>query len=63
MARPKIESKALIKRLEDQKHDRKKITLFLSGALFEKFKKSCGDFSASQVMEELMREFIAGAKK
>jgi hypothetical protein len=38
--------------------DRKKVSLYLSESLFEKFKDSCGGVSASRVLEALMKDFI-----
>ena len=47
----------LLERLQ-QKNDRTKVSLYLSEKLFADFKRCCADVSASQVMEELMREFV-----
>lgn len=59
----KIDGKALLKKLAESKSDRKKVSLYLSESLYEKFKSSCGeDASASEMMEELMRLFIESVK-
>jgi predicted Zn-dependent protease with MMP-like domain len=43
--------------------DRKKISLYLSRTVYERFKSACGSAPASRVMEELMKEFIVGVKR
>lgn len=59
----KVHAKAILERLAaSQKGDRTKVSLYLSKRLYDDFRKSCGDISASVVMEELMREFVASAK-
>jgi hypothetical protein len=62
MKTKKITSRQVIKRLTAQKSDRQKITLYLSRKLYEQLKLNCGDFAPSQVIEELIREFLAGLK-
>lgn len=62
MAKQKVNRRGILKKLQDQKSDRGKVTLYLSRQLMGDFKKQCGDFSPSQVIEELMREFIANSK-
>lgn len=59
----KVDSKKLIKRLKDQKTDRQKITLYLSRPLYEELKKSSQGIAPSQVIEELIREFLEDLKK
>ena len=60
----KVDSKAVMKRLADQKSDREKITLYLSRSLYDDLKDTCGkDYAPSQVIEELIRDFLAGLKK
>ena len=59
----KVNSKRVMKRLADQKSDRQKITLYLSRGLYEDLKDSCGEFAPSQVIEELIRDFLTGLKK
>lgn len=38
--------------------DREKVSLYLSRALYERFKRACGSAPASRVMEELMKRFL-----
>jgi hypothetical protein len=57
-----IDAKTILKRLEEKQNDRGKATLYLSKSLFKDFKSKCGDHSASVVIEELMKEFIASTK-
>lgn len=58
-----MDAKAILGRLAaSQRGDRTKVSLYLSKKLYDDFRRSCGDISASTVMEELMREFIASAK-
>jgi hypothetical protein len=57
----KLNSKEILMRIEND-GDRKKVSLYLSGSLYEKFKKACGKAPASRVMEELMKEFIENLK-
>lgn len=38
--------------------DREKVSLYLSKAIYERFKRACGKAPASRVMEVLMKEFI-----
>lgn len=56
--RKKVNSKALLKRLQEQKSDRQKITLYLSRSLYEDLKKHSGEVAPSQVIEELIKEFL-----
>ena len=55
----KIEGKKLLERLAKEQSDRTKVSLYLSKRLYDDFKKACGKVAASQVMEELMRQFLA----
>lgn len=57
-----MHSGKILKRLDEAQKDRGKVTLYLSKSLFSKFKTKCGDHSASVVLEELMKEFIASSK-
>jgi hypothetical protein len=59
----KIDGKKILQKLSQEKSDRQKVTLYLSKGLFEEFKKGCGDIAASQVVEELMRQFNESVKK
>ena len=64
MKAKKVNSHEVMKRLSDQKSDRQKITLYLSRKLYEELKDTCGEkFAPSQVIEELIRDFLAGLKK
>lgn len=38
--------------------DREKVSLYLSKAIYARFKRACGKAPASRVMEELMKDFI-----
>ena len=51
--------KAILKRLEEKKNDRQATTLYLSKRLVDQFREACKPHSASEVLEELMRDFIA----
>ena len=42
----------------NKKGDRGPVTVYLSKELFGKFKKKCGDVSASTVIESLMQSFL-----
>ena len=61
----KIDGKAILNRLNAEKGDRKKISLYLSESIYGQFKKECvkQDLSASVVMEELLKEFLGSLKK
>ena len=57
--RPKIDGRAILKKLADERHDRKKTSLYISARLFDEFKTACGEEdSPSTVLEELMRGFV-----
>ena len=60
----KINGQEILKKLS-VKSDRAKTTLYLSKSLYEEFKLHCGEVASSQVLEELMRQFVAstGRKK
>ena len=49
--------------LAKKKNDRKAVTLFISEALYTKFRKMCGKAGASAVIEEWIREAIESNKK
>lgn len=55
-----VNGKKILEEIEKEKHDRKKVSLYLSGALYEKFVKECDKkgASASKVMEKLMEQFL-----
>lgn len=58
-----IDGKSILKRLEaSKKRERKKVSLYLSEDLHERFMKACGDIPMSKVMEELMKGFIESLK-
>jgi hypothetical protein len=59
----KIDGKAILDKLANQVTDRKKVSLYLSESLYEDFKKKCGKGLASQVMEELMKQFLESLKR
>ena len=54
----KISRKRALGRLKEKKGDRGPVTVYLSRGLFKRFKAACGDHSASEVMEELIGQFI-----
>lgn len=55
---PKINGQEILKKLS-VKSDRTKTTFYISKSVYEDFKRHCADVSASQVLEELMRQFVA----
>ncbi len=60
----KIDGKAILEKLSvGKKDDREKTSLYLSKAVYEAFRKACGDVAASPVLEELMQQFIDSVKK
>lgn len=59
----KVNAKGILQKLEKERSDREKITLYLSRSLYEEFKSTCGDVAASQVIEELMRQVLESANK
>ena len=53
-------AKKILKRLDEAKKSSKgKVTFYLNKDLYEHFRESCGQYPASTVIEELMKEFIA----
>lgn len=56
----KISRKQILARIRQREKDRKKVTLYLSESLYEEFKEACDGVPASQVIEELMKEFTRG---
>lgn len=63
MKTKKVNSQNVMQRLVEQKSDRQKITLYLSRKLYEELKENCDGFAPSQVIEELIRDFLSGLKK
>lgn len=59
----KIDAKAIKDKIRSRESDRKKLSFYLSGSLYEEFKNACDDLPASQVLEELMRAFIESSPK
>jgi len=59
----KIDAKAIKEKVRSRESDRKKLSFYLSGNLYEQFKIACDDLPASQVLEELMRAFIEAGKR
>ena len=55
---PKIDGQEILKKLS-VKSDRTKTTFYISKAVYEDFKHHCADVTPSQVLEELMRQFVA----
>lgn len=53
-----IDARNIINKLKGEEPPRKRVSLYLNKELLADFKNSCGDLSASKVMEELMRQFI-----
>jgi len=58
----RVDGKDILKRLAAAKDKRKKVSFYLTGDVYERFKKSCGKTPASQVMEELMRLFTESVR-
>lgn len=56
------EAKSILQK-HQTKDDRKKVSLYLSKKLYEQFKRSCKDASASAIMEELMTAYIQAINK
>ena len=54
----KLDGKEILRKLS-VKSDRTRTTLYLSKSLYEEFKNHCQEVPPSQVVEELMRHFIA----
>ena len=59
----KVDAKAIKENVRSKESDRKKLSFYLSGSLYEQFKIACDELPASQVLEELMRAFISSGKK
>lgn len=38
--------------------DREKVSLYLSKAIYARFKRACGKAPASRVMEKMMKDFV-----
>lgn len=51
-----IDSKKILQNLS-RKTDRERVSLYLSRSIYDEFKSNCGEISASQVIEELMKTF------
>ncbi len=58
-----IDGSKILAKVKANKSDRKNVTLYLSEAVYKKFQAACGELSASEVLEELLKEFIATSKK
>ena len=60
----KIDGKGILAKLSvGKKSDREKTSLYLSKSVYEAFKKACGDVPTSQVLEELMQQFLSSLKQ
>lgn len=57
-----INSKKIVEKLKGEA-DRSSKTLFLSKSVFAEFESYCSELSPSRVIEELMKDYIADAKK
>lgn len=57
-----IDPKRIFEKLKNG-NDRGKVTLYFTKAIYKDFKKACGSHSASQVLEEMMKEFITASPK
>ena len=55
----KIDAKGIVADLKQAKSDKRKISLYLSGAIYESFKDKCDaeGVSPSEVAERLMKNF------
>ena len=60
----KIDGKKILSRLKKEPSVRGPVTVYLNLTEFERFKKICEqkDTTASRVLEELMKDFMASAK-
>lgn len=56
-----IDGKGILEKRSGRKK-RKKVSLYLSEPLFEKFKRACSEASASEVMEDLIEAFLESLK-
>lgn len=55
----KKRAKRVSDRLKRKKKDKRRhVNLWLSGDLFKRFKDACGETSASETLEEFMREYL-----
>jgi hypothetical protein len=53
-----INRKRIEKRIRDRQTDKKVTTFYISQKVLADFKKACGDLSISEVVEELMKEYL-----
>lgn len=58
-----IDAKKTLQKLKGEESNRGPTSLYLDKDLLKDFKKACGNIPYSRVIEELMREFLADAKK
>jgi hypothetical protein len=55
-----VNAKDILKRLK--KEDRIRRSFYISESIYDDFQRACGDVAVSQVVEELMRQFVESAK-
>ncbi len=55
----KVNRKDILSKLKSEGKDKKKVTFYLSESLYKEFQKACDGVPASQVIEELMKDFIS----
>ena len=56
-----MDAKKIIEKLRGEA-DRQRVSLYLSQSILAEFRKACGDVAPSQVMEEMMKDFIQSSK-
>ena len=56
----RVDAKEILNRLK--KADRIRRTIYVSESVYEESQKACGKVSASNVLEELMRQFVESTK-
>lgn len=53
----KINRREILNKLKAEGRDKKKVTLYLSEALYKEFQKACDGVPASRVIEEMIKKF------
>ena len=59
----KVDARAIKKQLREKASTKQKLSFYLDGKLYKKFKKACGGIPASQVVEALMNAFVDSSSK
>lgn len=58
----KIDLEALERQLESERQSRKKTSFYVSEEIYERFKKACGEYPPSRVLELLMKAYVEGKR-